>query len=365
MFLAGPAVAKVLPEDRSDTLWHLYDGGGVTIQGPSVLVRQSYKDKVSVWANYYVDMISGASIDVQATASEYDEERTQVSAGIDYLYDKTIVGFGYTQSSENDYEAETYNVSMSHDFFGDLTSVSLGFAYGSDMVMRSNDMEFVDEAQHRSYRFEVSQIMTPRIIVNLGAETVVDEGFLNNPYRSVRFLNPESETGFSYQSENYPRTRASDAFAIRAMMFLPYRAAVRGEYRVYSDSWGIEADNIEISYTHPIGEVFEIDARVRTYSQTGADFYADLFPFRDAQNFLARDKEMSTFDNLTVGLGFTYNFAQTGFWFFSKGTVNLKFDYVSFDYKDFRDPTQGLPLGEEPLYQLDAYVTRAFVALWF
>ena len=51
MCMTVNGVAKVLPEDRNDTLWHLYDGGGVTIQGPSVLVRQSYKDKVSVWAN--------------------------------------------------------------------------------------------------------------------------------------------------------------------------------------------------------------------------------------------------------------------------------------------------------------------------
>ena len=32
---AGHAGAKVLPEDRADVLYHGYDGGGVTIQGPS------------------------------------------------------------------------------------------------------------------------------------------------------------------------------------------------------------------------------------------------------------------------------------------------------------------------------------------
>ncbi len=30
--LAGPAVAGVLPEDRSDALYHLYVGGGVEIE---------------------------------------------------------------------------------------------------------------------------------------------------------------------------------------------------------------------------------------------------------------------------------------------------------------------------------------------
>ena len=102
LLLAGSGVqAKVLPEDRADMLYHGYDGGGVSITGPSVLVRKAYKDKVSVWGNYYVDMISGASIDVEATASKYSETREEVSFGVDYLHDKTLMGIGFTQSEED------------------------------------------------------------------------------------------------------------------------------------------------------------------------------------------------------------------------------------------------------------------------
>jgi hypothetical protein len=40
--LALPAsvLAGVLPDDRGDALYHRYEGGGVTIDGPSVLVRK-------------------------------------------------------------------------------------------------------------------------------------------------------------------------------------------------------------------------------------------------------------------------------------------------------------------------------------
>ena len=61
VFIA-PANAGVLPEDRADLLYFRYDGGGVTIDGPSVLVRKSIGEHVSVQANYYVDMVSSASI---------------------------------------------------------------------------------------------------------------------------------------------------------------------------------------------------------------------------------------------------------------------------------------------------------------
>lgn len=359
------AFAKVLPEDRSDVLYHGYEGGGVTIQGPSVLVRKSYKDKLSVWGNYYVDMISGASIDVEATASKYSETREEFSLGADYLYDKTLLGLGYTQSEEDDYSAATFHLNISQDFFGDLTTLAMGYSYGDDTVRRNGDDTFEDEAQHQSFRLELSQILTTRLIMNLGVQSVTDEGYLNNPYRSVRFRDTSSANGYSYQAENYPRTRNSDAVAVRAMYYLPYRAALKGEYRYYTDSWGIQAHNGEISYTHPIGEHWEFDANVRYYNQTDANFYADIFAFQNAQNFLARDKELAAFSNTSVGAGVSYSFGHDGFWIFSKGSANLYVDYLMFDYENFSDVTAGALLGEEPLYAFDAVVFRAYLSFWF
>ena len=40
--------ADVLPEDRSDLLFHRYSGGGITVQGPSVLIRKKIGDSVSL-----------------------------------------------------------------------------------------------------------------------------------------------------------------------------------------------------------------------------------------------------------------------------------------------------------------------------
>ena len=91
------ADAGVLPEDRADVLLHSYDGGGVTIQGPSLLVRKQFAQKFSVSANHYVDRVSSASIDVVTTASPYKEERTQQSVGFDYLHDRWMMNLGFTK----------------------------------------------------------------------------------------------------------------------------------------------------------------------------------------------------------------------------------------------------------------------------
>jgi hypothetical protein len=59
--------ADVLPEDRTDVLYHRYDGGGITVQGPSVLVRKKFGDSFSASYQYYEDLISSASLDVLST----------------------------------------------------------------------------------------------------------------------------------------------------------------------------------------------------------------------------------------------------------------------------------------------------------
>ena len=364
---AGPVHAAVLPEDRSDLMYHGYDGGGLEVTGPSVLVRKGFKDRVSVWANYYVDMITSASIDVVSTASEYTEERKEKSIGFDYLHGKTSMGLSYTNSEESDYSANSVRFGISQDFFGDLTTLGISYARGFDTVRRNGDDTFEEEADRQIYRIDLSQILTKNLIVNLNYEGVTDEGFLNNPYRQVRYLDSGAALGFSYEAELYPRTRTSSAQAIRAMYYLPYRAAAKAEFRNYTDSWGIDAYNWELGYTHPFGDTGLVaEIKYRFYEQTSADFYSDLFPRQNAQNFLARDKELASFRTQTLGGGVSYEFDTQWLPGFKRGQVSLFVDYIDFEYDDFRDVTAiGFAPGDEPTYAFDSVVTRLFISFYY
>jgi len=361
----APAGAAVLPDDRADALYHRYEGGGVTIDGPSLLVRKKFAEKYSVAANYYVDMISSASIDVVTTASPYKEERNQASLAFDMLNGKTQYSVSVAGSDENDYTANTASFDVSQDLFGDLTTLSVGFSRGWDEVRKRGDREFSEPVDRRSYRVGLSQIVTPKLMMGLAYETITDEGFLNNPYRSVRYLDPDSPSGFAFQSEVYPRTRTSNAASLNARYFLPYRAALHGEYRWFTDTWGIDASTVRLGYTHPLGERWVIEGGYRWYDQSAADFYSDLFPRQDFQNFLARDKELSTFTSQMLSVGATYELPAFRWKFLQRSTINLFYDRARFEYDDFRDVRAGGTPGTEPLYQFDADVFRLFVSGWF
>jgi hypothetical protein len=361
----GVAHAAVLPEDRADVLYHRYDGGGVTIDGPSVLLRKKFAEKYSVSANYYMDMVSSASIDVMTTASPYTEERTQGGLAFDLLQGKTQYSVSYTLSDESDYTANTASFDLSQDIFGDLVTVSFGFSQGWDEVRKNGDNAFQETVDRRNYRFGLQLIVTPRLMTGLNYEAITDEGFLNNPYRSVRYLDETSARGFSFQPELYPHTRTSNAVAINARYFLPHRASVHGEYRYFTDTWGIDANTASIGYTHPWGKRWIFEVGYRWYDQSAADFYSDLFPRADAQNFLARDKELSTFTSHMFSLGATYELSSFGWDRLRRSTVNLFYDRINYQYDDFRDITAGGAPGTEELYGFDADVFRLFVSGWF
>jgi Protein of unknown function (DUF3570). len=388
LFIFSSAQADVLPDERIDVMYHSYNGGGTQIDGPAVLVRKNFGNSISVSGQYYVDSISGASIDVVAArgvdvesgASPYAEKRKQKDLGLIYLRDRTTINLGYSTSKENDFDSTTYSFSISQTFFGDLTTVSLNTSFGEDFISRNDDPTFEEqEAERRRYSINISQILTKNLIAALSVESAVDEGYLQNPYRTIRYcVDNDGDNSICSGSslpakEKYPNTHNSDAVGIRAIYYLPYRAAIRADYREFSDSWGIEASNYELRYTHPYKDwLFEF--KYRAYEQTAADFYSDLFPYVDYQNFMGRDKELSPLTTTTFGLGVTYQLPTGVIPWFDKSTVNLYWDHIKLDYKDFRnvlvhqnrapgdDP---IPFGQEPLYQFDANVIRFFWSFWY
>jgi len=360
--------AAVLPEDRADVLIHAYDGGGVEVIGPSVLIRKSIGSSFSASVNYYEDSITSASIDVVTTASPYTENRKEHSFTLEYLHDSTIISLGYNDSKESDYTSKTTSFGISQEMFGAMTTVTISYAQGADVVMNNTSDEFEDEVDRRIYRLGISQVLSANALMGITWETITDQGFLNNPYRSVRYVD-NSPRGYSFQLEDYPKTRNSSTIALRAIYYLPYRASLSAGYRYFSDSWGINASNSELAYVHPLGSTaWTFDIKYRFYQQSAATFYSDLYPTLNYQNHLARDKELSTFNSHTIGLGVSYGFLQQPWSILDKGSINFSYDYIMFSYDDFHDISDkeysGV-VGEEPLYEFSANVFRLFLSVWY
>ena len=370
------AGAAVLPDDRADLFWSSYRGGGMNITGESVLVRKKFSEQFSAQANYFVDKVSGASIDVLSNASVIKDERKQKSLSVDYIHDKTQYNLSFTNSTERDYISNTTHFSLSQDMFGDLTTVTLGFTDSRDKVGENNGKSFapviawLGHAQSRSYEVGLSQIITKNLIAGATLDVITDQGYLSNPYRSIRFRDTAVQPGYSLGSPIYPNTRTSTAVETRAKYYLPYRAAASVSYRYFTDTWGIRANTIELGYIQPLSNKFIFEGRLRHYNQKRASFYSDLFNFANQQNFESRDQNLAASTNNTIDGKVTWAFAPEGFLVFKRATVSFDVSRIQFKYGDFRNIknyniNNGYAVGTEPLYRFNAMVYQVYMSMFF
>jgi len=351
--LGAPAAAQVLPDDRSDLLYHHYDGGGVQVSGPALLVRKGFADRVSLSAGYYQDTISGASPDVLATASPYTEQRDEVTLGIDYLHADSLISLAWTQSEENDYDGQTLSLGVSHEVFGGMTTVSLGYAHGSDTVGH-RDTDFEAGLERRTYWLGLSQVITSTLLINLNYEGILEEGFLGNPYRAKRVL------GVFADEEFYPGTRTANAVAIQGVKYLQPGASAQLSYRYYRDTWALTAHTVELQYSRYLADRrWLLDVRYRHYTQSAASFYSDNF--EQEFTYMARDKELSTFKSNSLGVSASYVLFERPGAFFTSGRAIASYDYVQFDYADYSDAFRN----PDVPYSFGAHILNFNLSLWY
>jgi hypothetical protein len=376
MCVAG---AAVLPDDRADIFYSSYRGGGMDITGESVLVRKKFSEQFAVQANYFVDKVSGASVDVLSNASVIKDERKQKTLSLDYIHDKTQYNLAYTNSTERDYISNTTHFSLSQDMFGDLTTVTLGFTDSRNKVGENNGtanlpkIAWLGHAESRSYEGGLSQVITKNLIAGATVEVITDQGLLSNPYRSIRYLDGSVPLGYSLGTQVYPNTHTSTAVEARAKYYLPYRAAASVSYRYFTDTWGIRANTVEVGYTQPVSNAFIFEGRLRHYNQNHATFYSDLFNVAGQQNFEARDQNLAASTNNSIDGKVTWAFAPEGFLIFKRATASFDVTRIQFKYSDFRNirsynntPAGGnYAPGTEPLYAFNAMIYQVYISMFF
>lgn len=345
---AAQAGAAVLPEDRAELMLHLYDGGGVRADGPAVLLRKSLGDRVSLSAQYYVDAVSNASIDVVTTASPFRETRTAWDTSADWLVRDTLLTLSYSTSDEPDYKVQGVGLDASTEVYGGMTTVSLGFTRSRDKVGDSRVQGWIDQATHWQWRAGVTQILSPRWLVSLNAEQISDEGFLGSPYRAARVFG-------AAVPERMPRTRTGRALKLRSVndtSALVPRSSFRAEARWYQDSWDVKALTVEFGVAKHLEPGLIVEALVRRHTQDKALFYAD-----DSQGetlYVTRNRQLSTFTDTAIGARLTWTLAHPPFgteWRIT-GSVERK----QFRFSDFTDVRTGSP------YAYDANVIQLVVS---
>lgn len=341
--------------DEGEAGYNYYHGGGVTVQGPAVIVRKDFLGGASLNAGYNVDIVSSASIDVVTQASPYRDTRKEYSLGTDLLHRDTLVGLNYINSRETDYRSDTLAIGMSHDLFDKNMTLNFKVTRSWDQVGKNDDPAFGWKSFNRTiYSTGITQSLTPLWLIQLNYELTADEGLINNPYRSAITLSG------ALVPENYPEARTGQAWAVRTSFGFPYEGSdevsggilgsVQLDYRYYYDTFDVRSHTAKVTLQRYFFLNWLAGVFYQYYWQDAASFYGDRVPAN--QIYKARDKELSQYHDQWVGLTLKYQLKQTQWGWIQNPFIRISNSWMVFNYDNFTDPRTG------SLYSQRVYVLQ-------
>jgi hypothetical protein len=338
------AMAIEPPQDEVSVGYNLYEGGGITVQGPAVIVKKALLKRMSLKAGARVDLISSASIDVVTQASRYKETRKEYSLGTSLLQGETLTGIDYTNSTEADYTSNTLSVGLAHDLFEKNTTLSLRAGRSWDQVGKNGDPAFGWREFNRTiYAAGIAQSLTPRWLIQLNYEATAETGFINNPYRSV--FTQDGGTA----PENYPEARTGHAWVVRTGYGFFSRLADGGtaeqkssvqlQYRYYQDTFDVRSHTGKILVQRYLDHGWLLGSFYQYQRQGEASFYGDRVS--PTQVFKARDKELSRFTDHWIGASAKYKPKQYQWRWLENPYLQFSYGFLMYDYDNFTDPRTG------------------------
>ncbi|MBT3769224.1 MAG: DUF3570 domain-containing protein [Acidiferrobacteraceae bacterium] len=230
------------------------------------------------------------------------------------LGDQNRLSTGFTLSQEDDYRHAGVNASFSQDFFDRNTTISAGFGLSADSIdpvdgiplaLSNSDLgSTTTSAENKNVTdllFGVTQILSPRSLVQLNYGYSSATGYLNDPYKIISQVNSNGVVQ-SNLYENRPDSRAGHNL-YGAIKFDNQGDVTTFSYRYHSDDWDISSSTFDLRHRLSLGENGHyIEPHLRFYNQSAADFYRLQLPDSEAvPTHISADYRLAKFSAITLG----------------------------------------------------------------
>ncbi len=346
---------------------------GLLVIHPGARAAVWVTDDAQVFAGYDADIVTGATepikagplsgVDVVSAATDFDDVRHVPYGGFSIERGATRLSGSYSYGVESDYRSQSFTVSTGADFFQKNTSVDLSYARGFDEVCTAAFSDAVpttarpaldssrgcfsdDEARATrevnldNFQATWTQLWTPVLSTQTTLSGQLQNGFLENPYRSV-VISPSGDAAL----ENHPTNRARGALGIRGKYYIrDWQTAVTLSGRVYRDTWGIWAGTYDLWLERNWTSWLRLMGRARFHQQSGALFWSDDYTGGEPTNgprgqYWSGDRELSPLNAYSIGgraLVTAVGAPGNRFWgMFLKSSAGFSFDVIKTDLKNF------------------------------
>lgn len=317
---------KSSAENRVATRYENYHelDGRVEVTTIGFLAEATLRPSLTAKGEIVYDAISGATPTGgpplpgtdEVPLAEMDDIRR---AGIFELNQKigpNTISPQFAYSNESDYESIGFALNYSLELNQKNTTLLAGVARNFDRIRPGHSFLFETRQKDTlDFMLGISQLLSPTTVLNANFTLGFSEGYLDDPYKGVRFeYYPFFETLFP---EKRPDSRERQIGYFSLTQFIsPANAALEASYRLSHDSFGIVSHTGALEWRQKLGPAVVLTPFGRYYRQTEADFYGISFPgdpslsMEDVPSYYSSDYRLSSFSSWTYGVKATVTLAE-------------------------------------------------------
>lgn len=307
----------------------------------------------SIGASFLVDVVSAASPDIVATASRrWNETRYAGSLSGDIKIKTARVGLNGAFSIEPDYVARSVGAAFSTDLASKMVTPTFAYNFGFDILGKAKtpDEVFREDIYRHTIDAGVSFVIDASTVVVGGATAEFVLGDTSKPYRHVPMF-------ASATAQQVPTGATPDLIAANRLPFSPLeqlptdrerfaifgraskrfeKATIRGDERLYVDSWGQMASTTDGRYYYDVNDNVRLGGHLRFNIQGPVSFWkraysAELLPTGvwSIPQFRTSDRELGPLLGVTAGANFRVAFARIlSLQLQAEGLYNQYFDHI-------------------------------------
>jgi Protein of unknown function (DUF3570) len=247
-----------------------------------------------------VDVVSGASPDALDAVSGSSRVNEAGSLEIETSYqvsEASAVSLRAGVHVEEPFRSWLLGAGFIHSFAEGNTTLAGSLNQSLDWFDRFDLGGRRQEGVYRSstnLNVGVSQLLSPTTVVHLGYGATLQLGELSNTWNAVPLASG------ALGLERLPGRRQRHAFVGRVAQALPWRAALKGHYRLYADDWGMRAHAVEGQLAQHLTRRLHVRGSYRHDVQNGVQFFN--IRASPAERFRTADSDLAPFRAHTLGL---------------------------------------------------------------
>ncbi len=217
------------------------------------------------------DSVSGASSYLhteRSGASQMHDYRKAADLKVTRYLSRAAVSASVSYSTEHDYISRAIGVEGRWSTADNNRTWTIGYGLSRDRIDNtSNGTNTAIDQHKRTHEFMagVTQVLTASDIIQLNLTRSIGTGYYDDPYKTLD-LRPD-------------RRNAWIGLARLNHYVSQFDAALRGNYRYYTDTFGIRSHTVGVEWEQAFGR-WSVTPGARYYSQSAANFYLD--PVLDA-----------------------------------------------------------------------------------